>query len=120
MKNGSDHDLDSVVQFVPVLKYSQSDWNKMKQELELEYNTKVLNKEREWGKKLADRDKKIAYLDEQVLLLRSANEDMKLVVTEFEKTIAQLQADKLKSSSESQNTFGDVIKERDQVKSTVY
>ncbi|XP_052252100.1 transforming acidic coiled-coil-containing protein 3-like isoform X12 [Dreissena polymorpha] len=125
MKNGSDHDLDSVVQFVPdtdstesgddkVLKYSQSDWNKMKQELELEYNTKVLNKEREWGKKLADRDKKIAYLDEQVLLLRSANEDMKLVVTEFEKTIAQLQADKLKSSSESQNTFGDVIKERDQ------
>ncbi|XP_052771622.1 transforming acidic coiled-coil-containing protein 1-like isoform X2 [Mya arenaria] len=97
-----------------VLKYSQSDWNKMRQDLELEFNTRLLNKEREWSKKLADRDKKIAYLDEQVLLLRSANEDMKCVVTEFEKTIAQLQADKLKKTTESQQTFEEVVKERDQ------
>ena len=60
-----------------VLKYSQSDWNKMKQELELDFNARILNKEREWSKKLADREKKIAYLTEQQLLLRSSNEDMK-------------------------------------------
>lgn len=52
----------------------------MRQNLELDYNARILNKEKEWSKKLADRDKKIAYLDEQVLLLRSANEDMKYVL----------------------------------------
>ena len=63
-----------------VLKYSQSDWNRMKQELELDYNARILNKEREWSKKLADRDKKISHLEEQSLILRSANEDMRYVL----------------------------------------
>ncbi|KAL4231194.1 Transforming acidic coiled-coil-containing protein 2 [Mactra antiquata] len=119
-----DSNQDNIVQLVQdstssnnehqVLKYSQSDWNKMKQELDLEFNARILNKEREWSKKLADREKKISYLDEQILLLRSSNEDMKCVVTEFEKTIAQLQAEKEKSTTESQQTFEDVVKERDQ------
>ena len=52
----------------------------MKQELELDYNARILNKEREWSKKLADRDKKISHLEEQALLLRSANEDMRCVL----------------------------------------
>ncbi|XP_053407888.1 transforming acidic coiled-coil-containing protein 2-like isoform X2 [Mercenaria mercenaria] len=120
---GGDINQDNIVQLVQdndcsssgqVLKYSQSDWNKMKQDLELDFNARILNKEREWSKKLADRDKKITYLDEQLLLLRSSNEDMKLVVTEFEKTIAQLQAEKLKTTTESQQGYEDVIKERDQ------
>ncbi|XP_060596656.1 transforming acidic coiled-coil-containing protein 2-like isoform X3 [Ruditapes philippinarum] len=110
----ADSNKDNIVQLVQVLKYSQSDWNKMKQELELDFNARILNKEREWSKKLADREKKISYLTEQQLLLRSSNEDMKLVVTEFEKTIAQLQAEKEKSTTESQQGFEDVIKERDQ------
>ena len=66
-----------MVEIFQVLKYSQSDWNKMKQESELDYNARILNKEREWSKKLADRDKKISHLEEQTLLLRSANEDMR-------------------------------------------
>ena len=52
----------------------------MRQDLVLDNNAKLLSKEKEWSKKLADRDKKIAYLDEQTLLLRSANEDMKYVM----------------------------------------
>lgn len=107
-------DHENIVQLVQVLKYSQSDWNKMKQELELDYNARILNKEREWSKKLADRDKKISHLEEQALLLRSANEDMRCVVAEFEKTISQLQAEKEKTTSESQQGFEDVVKERDQ------
>ena len=49
----------------------------MKQDSELDYNARILNKEREWSKKLADRDKKITHLEEQSLILRSTNEDMR-------------------------------------------
>lgn len=39
---------------------------------------------------------------------------MRCVVAEFEKTIAQLQADKEKTSTDSQRSLEDLIKERDQ------
>lgn len=97
-----------------VLKYSQSDVNKIKQELELDFQARLLNKEREWSQKLGARDKVITELNEQNRLYKSTNEDMRAVVAEFEKTIAQLQTEKEKSHSESQQTFEEVVKERDQ------
>lgn len=97
-----------------VLKYSQSDVNKIKQELELDFQARLLNKEREWSQKLGARDKVITELNEQNRLYKSTNEDMRAVVAEFEKTIAQLQTEKEKTHSESQQTFEEVVKERDQ------
>lgn len=97
-----------------VLKYSQSDVNKIKQELELDFQARLLNKEREWSQKLGARDKVITELNEQNRLYKLTNEDMRAVVAEFEKTIAQLQTEKEKSHSESQQTFEEVVKERDQ------
>ncbi|KAJ8316918.1 hypothetical protein KUTeg_004822 [Tegillarca granosa] len=82
---------DAVVQLVQVLKYSQTDWNKLKQELELDFQAKLLNKEREWSKKLADREKTISSLEDNLKFHKQSNEDMRCVVAEFEKTIAQLQ-----------------------------
>ncbi|XP_048744878.2 transforming acidic coiled-coil-containing protein 2-like isoform X2 [Ostrea edulis] len=105
---------NNIVQLVQVLKYSQSDVNKIKQELELDFQARLLNKEREWSQKLGARDKVITELQEQNKLYKSTNEDMRAVVAEFEKTIAQLQTEKEKSHSESQQTFDEVIKERDQ------
>ncbi|XP_063433749.1 transforming acidic coiled-coil-containing protein 1-like isoform X6 [Mytilus trossulus] len=97
-----------------VLKYSQSDWNKMKQELELDFQTRLLNKEREWGKRLADKEKTTLHLREETKILKQSNDDMRAIVTEFEKTISQLQAETEKTSSDSQNSIEDIIKERDQ------
>ncbi|XP_021348617.1 transforming acidic coiled-coil-containing protein 1-like isoform X2 [Mizuhopecten yessoensis] len=110
---------ESVVQLVQenslqVLKYSQSEWNKLKQDLDLEFQAKLLNKEREWSRKLADREKNLSRLEDQCKSLKQANHDMRCVVTEFEKTIAQLQAEKEKSCTESQQSMEDIVKERDQ------
>lgn len=105
---------NNIVHLVQVLKYSQSDVNKIKQELELDFQARLLNKEREWSQKLGARDKVITELNEQNRLYKSTNEDMRAVVAEFEKTIAQLQTEKEKTHSESQQTFEEVVKERDQ------
>ncbi|KAK6178123.1 hypothetical protein SNE40_012949 [Patella caerulea] len=105
---------DQVVQLVQVMKYSQSEWNKMKQELELSFQSELLNKEKEWSKKLADRDKKLAHMEEKHRKAQQTNEDMRAVVAEFEKTIAQLQAERQKSCLNSQQSLQDIMKERDQ------
>ncbi|XP_029645071.1 protein PFC0760c isoform X4 [Octopus sinensis] len=104
-----------------VLKYSQSEWNKMKQEQELEFQTRLLQKEKDWSKKLAekerritDHEKRIMLLDDQCRNLKQSNEDMRLIVAEFEKTISQLQAEKEKSKSASQESMETLIRERDQ------
>lgn len=67
------------IDFQQVLKYSQSDVNKIKQELELDFQARLLNKEREWSQKLGARDKVITELQEQNKLYKSTNEDMRLV-----------------------------------------
>ncbi|XP_071171734.1 uncharacterized protein LOC143072488 isoform X2 [Mytilus galloprovincialis] len=116
-KNGLRDRMDNketIVQLVQVLKYSQSDWNKMKQELELDFQTRLLNKEREWGKRLADKEKTTLHLREETKILKQSNDDMRAIVTEFEKTISQLQVETEKTSSDSQNSMEDIIKERDQ------
>ncbi|XP_052828701.1 protein PFC0760c isoform X3 [Octopus bimaculoides] len=112
---------EAIVQLVPVLKYSQSEWNKMKQEQELEFQTRLLQKEKDWSKKLAekerritDHEKRIMLLDDQCRNLKQSNEDMRLIVAEFEKTISQLQAEKEKSKSASQESMETLIRERDQ------
>lgn len=51
----------------------------MKQDLELDFQTRLLNKEREWGKKLADKEKSIAHMREENKLLHQSNNDMKYV-----------------------------------------
>lgn len=61
-----------------VLKYSQSDWNKLRQELELNFQAQLLAKEREWSSKLADRDARLATLEDNNKKLRQINEDMRL------------------------------------------
>ncbi|XP_050395405.2 transforming acidic coiled-coil-containing protein 2 isoform X3 [Patella vulgata] len=115
--HGEDRNMaghDQVVQLVQVMKYSQSEWNKMKQELELSFQSELLNKEKEWSKKLADRDKKLAHMEEKHRKAQQTNEDMRAVVAEFEKTIAQLQAERQKSCLNSQQSLQDIMKERDQ------
>jgi len=97
-----------------VLRYSQTDWNKMKQELELNFQTSMLNKERDWSLLLGDRDKKLAALDDQNKKLKRTNEDMRSVVAEFEKTISQLQSDKEKNKNDSSKSLQSVELERDQ------
>ncbi|XP_061184273.1 transforming acidic coiled-coil-containing protein 2-like isoform X2 [Saccostrea echinata] len=105
---------NNIVHLVQVLKYSQSDVNKIKQDLELDFQARLLNKEREWSQKLGARDKVITELQEQNKLYKATNEDMRAVVAEFEKTIAQLHTEKERSVNESQQTFEEVVKERDQ------
>ncbi|GAB1603935.1 hypothetical protein Ahia01_000674800 [Argonauta hians] len=104
-----------------VLKYSQSQWNKMKQEQEVEFQTRLLQKEKDWSKKLAekerritDHEKRIMLLDDQCRNLKQSNEDMRMIVAEFEKTISQLQAEREKSKSASQESMETLIRERDQ------
>lgn len=63
--------------FLQVLKYSQSDWNKMKQELELSFQAQLLAKEREWSLKLADRDARILTVEEGSKKLKQTNDDMR-------------------------------------------
>ncbi|XP_076436713.1 uncharacterized protein LOC143276139 isoform X7 [Babylonia areolata] len=108
------HGTESVVKLVQVLKYSQSDWNKLRQELELTFQAQLLAKEKEWGGKLADRDTRLATLEEANKKLRQTNDDMRTVMGEFEKTIGQLQSEKEKTSNASQQSLQDVVKERDQ------
>ncbi|KAL8623842.1 hypothetical protein ACOMHN_058872 [Nucella lapillus] len=108
------HNTESVVKLVQVLKYSQSDWNKLRQELDLTFQAQLLAKEKEWGAKLADRDARLATLEEGSKKLRQTNEDMRTVMGEFEKTISQLQSEKEKTSNASQQSLQDVVKEKDQ------
>ncbi|XP_059159943.1 transforming acidic coiled-coil-containing protein 2-like isoform X5 [Physella acuta] len=105
---------ETVVQLVQVLRYSQSDWNKMKQELELNFQASLLNKERDWSLLLGERDKKITSLEETYQKLKHTNEDMRMVVAEFEKTISQLQAEKEKVKSDCQKSVQTLEGERDQ------
>ncbi|XP_067658075.1 transforming acidic coiled-coil-containing protein 3-like [Haliotis asinina] len=100
---------------VQVLKYSQTDWNKMKQDLELNFQAQLLQKEKEWSKKLADREKKMGYVEETNRGLKQTNEEMKAVVSEFEKTISQLQAEKEKTCNASQQSLQDIVREKEQV-----
>ncbi|XP_012938234.1 transforming acidic coiled-coil-containing protein 1 [Aplysia californica] len=97
-----------------VLRYSQTDWNKLKQEQELNFQTSLLNKERDWSLLLGDRDKKISGLEDANRKLKHTNEDMRMVVTEFEKTISQLQAEKEKTRTDSSKSLQSVEHERDQ------
>ena len=61
------------------MKYSQSDWDKLRQELELNFQAQLLAKEREWSSKLADRDTRLATLEDNNKKLRQINEDMRYV-----------------------------------------
>lgn len=56
----------------------------MKQEQELEFQTRLLQKEKDWSKKLAekerritDQEKRIMLLDDQARNLKQSNEDMR-------------------------------------------
>lgn len=49
----------------------------MKQELELDFQTRLLNKEREWGKRLADKEKTTLHLREETKILKQSNDDMR-------------------------------------------
>ncbi|KAH9499300.1 hypothetical protein Btru_003647 [Bulinus truncatus] len=105
---------ETVVQLVQVLRYSQSDWKKMKQELELNFQASLLNKEREWSLMLGERDKKIAGLEEANIKLKHTNDEMRMIVADFEKTISQLQAEKEKTKTDSKKTIQNLESERDQ------
>ena len=52
----------------------------MKQELELDFQAKLLNKEREWSRKLGDREKQMSELTESNKAYKTANDDMRSVV----------------------------------------
>ncbi|XP_071090115.1 transforming acidic coiled-coil-containing protein 3-like isoform X2 [Haliotis cracherodii] len=110
-----DSTKEAVVQLVQVLKYSQTDWNKMKQDLELSFQAQLLQKEKEWSKKLGDREKKMGYVEENNRGLKQTNEEMKAIVSEFEKTISQLQAEKEKTCNASQQSLQDIVREKEQV-----
>uniref|UniRef100_A0A0B7BCS2 Transforming acidic coiled-coil-containing protein C-terminal domain-containing protein n=2 Tax=Arion vulgaris TaxID=1028688 RepID=A0A0B7BCS2_9EUPU len=119
MERDPDHDdggdnKGTVVQLVQVLRYSQSDWNKMKQDMELNFQASLLNKERDWSMMLAERDKKITSLEEVNRKVKHTNEDMRMIVAEFEKTISQLQAEKDKTKSDSHKIAHGLENERDQ------
>ncbi|BFY96970.1 hypothetical protein BsWGS_00010 [Bradybaena similaris] len=120
MERGSSQDdggdsKGAVVQLVQVLRYSQSDWNKLKQDLELNFQASLLNKERDWSLMLAERDKKIAALEETNRKVKHSNEEMRMIVSEFEKTISQLQAEKEKTKTDSHKAVQNLESERDQV-----
>ena len=51
----------------------------MKQDLELDFQAKLLNKEREWSKKLADKEKNISHLRDDKKMLQQSNEEMRYV-----------------------------------------
>ncbi|XP_055870670.1 transforming acidic coiled-coil-containing protein 1-like isoform X6 [Biomphalaria glabrata] len=105
---------DAVVQLVQVLRYSQSDWKKMKQELELNFQASLLNKEREWSLMLGERDKKISSLEDANAKLKHTNDEMRMIVADFEKTISQLQAEKDKTKTDSKKMIQSLESERDQ------
>ncbi|KAK0050915.1 transforming acidic coiled-coil-containing protein 1, partial [Biomphalaria pfeifferi] len=105
---------DAVVQLVQVLRYSQSDWKKMKQELELNFQASLLNKEREWSLMLGERDKKILSLEDANAKLKHTNDEMRMIVADFEKTISQLQAEKDKTKTDSKEMIQTLESERDQ------
>ncbi|RUS71959.1 hypothetical protein EGW08_020272 [Elysia chlorotica] len=104
----------TMVQVVQVLRYSQTDWNKLKQELELGFQTTLLNKEREWSALLGERDKRLEQAHEANRKLKQTNEDMRTVVAEFEKTISQLQAEKEQHKSALSKTTAELENDRDQ------
>ncbi|XP_064604060.1 transforming acidic coiled-coil-containing protein 3-like isoform X2 [Liolophura sinensis] len=99
---------------VDMLKYTQHDMNKLRRDLELEFQGRLLSKEKEWCKKVGDREKEASNLRDQVEKIKAAHENMKSIVSDYEKTISQLVADKEKSSSESKDSLGEIIKDRDQ------
>ncbi|KAL8579132.1 hypothetical protein ACOMHN_036071 [Nucella lapillus] len=108
------HSRDSVVKLVQVLKYSQSDWNKLRQELDGHFQTQLRANDGDWSAKLAERESHAAALEEQIRKLKLTNEDMRAVMGEFEKTIGQLQAEKEKTKNATQQSLKDVLKEKDQ------
>ncbi|XP_023932122.1 transforming acidic coiled-coil-containing protein 2 isoform X2 [Lingula anatina] len=105
---------DAIVQ---VLKYSQAEWNTKKQEMELDFQARLLAKERTWDKKLQEQKKETEKkqkenqkLQEQIEQLQASNKEMGSIVAEFEKTISQMISEK----NVSKESVDDVLKERDQ------
>lgn len=73
-----------------VLKYSEYEWIELKKQLDMDFQARLLAKERDF-----DREKK--KLNSEVKELKAANEklktsftDMQKIVTEYEKTISQV------------------------------
>lgn len=60
-----------------MLKYTQHDMNKLRRDLELEFQGRLLSKEKEWCKKAADREKEASNLRDQVEKIKAAHENMK-------------------------------------------
>lgn len=104
----------TMVQVVQVLRYSQTDWNKLKQELELGFQATLVNKEREWSALLGERDKRLEQALETNRKLKQNNEDMRAVVADFEKTISQLQAEKERHKLDLNKTTAELEHDRDQ------
>ncbi|XP_064630924.1 transforming acidic coiled-coil-containing protein 3-like isoform X2 [Lineus longissimus] len=99
---------------VEVLKYSEYEWIELKKQLDMDFQARLLAKERDF-----DREKK--KLNSEVKELKAANEklktsftDMQKIVTEYEKTISQVISDKEHVEKNSQTSMTDLVRERNQ------
>ncbi len=63
-----------------VLKYSQSDVNRMRKEWELEAQARFLNKEKSWSSRVDEKEARIRQLDDELEKLTKSQQEMKYVV----------------------------------------
>ncbi|XP_074640771.1 uncharacterized protein LOC141898649 [Tubulanus polymorphus] len=97
---------------VEVLKYTESDFKKLKQQMEMDFQAQLLAKERSCYKKVQDLQQEIAKLTEENKALSESVDNMTKVVAEYEKTISQVIADKETVSASSAESMTELIQER--------
>lgn len=114
----SDHENRTVepttvngIDIVQVLKFSQADVNRMKAENEMEFQARIKEYEKEHQKKIEAlaQEKQASILKNENL--RKENEDMKIIVEQFETTLSQVIAEK----DSCHETVNELNKERDQL-----
>ncbi|KAL3864826.1 hypothetical protein ACJMK2_006478, partial [Sinanodonta woodiana] len=114
---GDDDCQDGIIE---VLKYTEVDWKKMKRQMTLEFQGYLLNKEREWSQEMEAKtkasQKEIREAQEKGNKLQANIENLMMVLSEYEKMINTLIAEKETVSSKSKENIEEIKKERDEIK----
>jgi chromosome segregation ATPase len=93
----------------------------MRKEWDMNMESRILMKEREWQVKFDQQASEIAKLRDQSDKMKKSHEEMKTIVTEYERTMTQIielglvcPAEKENTSMASKESYQDLVKEKDQ------
>ncbi|CAH1783010.1 unnamed protein product [Owenia fusiformis] len=101
-------------EIVQVAQYSQTDLSKLRQELELDYQARLLARDRDWDRKYSKLEEQNKKKSRELEKMQEANDNMKSIVAEYERTVTMVIHEKEQATVSNTDTLQDVTIQRDQ------